>query len=208
MATTTPNYGWAVPTSTDLVKDGATAIATLGQDIDTAMNTALGTKKASSVLLSTVTFSAVSSVSLPANTFSATYKSYRIVMRASISTAGHMQIRLRTAGTDNTTSNYFSGYWYTNLATGATGTDAAGAASNIMSKMGYSNGANVINVFYDIYNPFESTVTGFSALQQRVDAVVASIGGFFQLTTSFDAATFIPSAGTITGNVSVYGYNE
>jgi hypothetical protein len=159
-------------------------------------------------LINTTSFSAVSSVSLPASTFSATYKSYRIVMRASISTAGHMQIRLRTAGTDNTTSNYYSGYWYTNLATGATGTDAAGAASNIMSKMGYSNGANVINVFYDVYNPFESTVTGFSALQQRVDAVVASIGGFFQLTTSFDSATFIPSAGTITGNVSVYGYNE
>ena len=34
MATTTPNYGWAVPTSTDLVKDGATAIETLGDSID------------------------------------------------------------------------------------------------------------------------------------------------------------------------------
>ena len=36
MATTTTNYGWDIPQSTDLVKDGATAIATLGQDIDTA----------------------------------------------------------------------------------------------------------------------------------------------------------------------------
>jgi hypothetical protein len=34
MATTTPNYGWVVPTSTDLVKDGATAIETLGDSID------------------------------------------------------------------------------------------------------------------------------------------------------------------------------
>lgn len=34
MATTTPNYGWSVPTSTDLVKDGATAIETLGDSID------------------------------------------------------------------------------------------------------------------------------------------------------------------------------
>jgi hypothetical protein len=37
MATTTTNFGWDIPTSTDLVKDGATAIATLGQDIDTAL---------------------------------------------------------------------------------------------------------------------------------------------------------------------------
>lgn len=36
MATTTPNFGWTVPTSTDLVKDGATAIETLGDGIDTS----------------------------------------------------------------------------------------------------------------------------------------------------------------------------
>jgi len=35
MATTTTNFGFDVPTSSDLVKDGATAIALLGQDIDT-----------------------------------------------------------------------------------------------------------------------------------------------------------------------------
>jgi hypothetical protein len=34
MATTTPNYGWSVPTSTDLVKDGAVAIETLGDSAD------------------------------------------------------------------------------------------------------------------------------------------------------------------------------
>ena len=37
MATTTPNFGWVVPTSTDLVKDGATAIETLGDSIDASM---------------------------------------------------------------------------------------------------------------------------------------------------------------------------
>lgn len=36
MATTTPNFGFDIPQSTDLVKDGATAIAALGTDIDTA----------------------------------------------------------------------------------------------------------------------------------------------------------------------------
>jgi hypothetical protein len=34
MATTTPQYGWSVPTSSDLVKNGATAIETLGDSID------------------------------------------------------------------------------------------------------------------------------------------------------------------------------
>jgi hypothetical protein len=37
MATTTPNFGWPVPTSTDLVKDGATAIEALGDSIDASL---------------------------------------------------------------------------------------------------------------------------------------------------------------------------
>ena len=37
MATTTPTFGWSVPTSTDYVKDGATAIETLGDSIDSSL---------------------------------------------------------------------------------------------------------------------------------------------------------------------------
>ena len=37
MSTTTPNFGWVVPTSTDLVKDGAAAIETLGDSIDASL---------------------------------------------------------------------------------------------------------------------------------------------------------------------------
>mgnify|MGYP007100053647 CR=1 FL=1 len=37
MATTTPNYGWTVPTSSDLVKNGATAIETLGDSVDDSL---------------------------------------------------------------------------------------------------------------------------------------------------------------------------
>ena len=159
-------------------------------------------------LINTTSFSGVSSVSLPASTFSATYKSYRIVMRATTSTAAFMQIRMRSAGTDNTTSNYYSGSVNGNTITGAVTGDPGGGVTNIMSRMGYANSANLLPVFYDVANPFESTITLISALQSRPDAVASSIAGFFQLTTSFDSASFIPSAGTITGNVSVYGYNE
>jgi hypothetical protein len=37
MATTTPNFGWSVPTSSDLVKNGAVAIETLGDAIDASL---------------------------------------------------------------------------------------------------------------------------------------------------------------------------
>jgi hypothetical protein len=42
MPTTTPNFGWSVPVSTDLVKDGATAIELLGDSIDTSLVDLLG----------------------------------------------------------------------------------------------------------------------------------------------------------------------
>lgn len=41
MATTTPNNGWPVPTSTDLVTNGATAIESLGDAIDAAVGSGL-----------------------------------------------------------------------------------------------------------------------------------------------------------------------
>lgn len=41
MATTTTNNGWDIPESSDYVKDGATAIADLGQQIDTSVGDGL-----------------------------------------------------------------------------------------------------------------------------------------------------------------------
>lgn len=37
MATTSPHYGWPEPTSSDYVKNGATAIAAMGNAIDTTV---------------------------------------------------------------------------------------------------------------------------------------------------------------------------
>jgi hypothetical protein len=62
MATTTPNYGWPVPTSTDLVKDGATAIEALGDAIDA---TVFGLPSSGMTLISTTTIgTTVSSVNV------------------------------------------------------------------------------------------------------------------------------------------------
>jgi hypothetical protein len=36
--------------------------------------------------------------------------------------------------------------------------------------------------------------------------LISSVGGAFAAATQFDALSFIPSTGTITGKYSVYGY--
>jgi hypothetical protein len=208
MATTTPNYGWTVPTSTDLVKDGATAIETLGDAIDASMNTALGTKKAGMVLLNTTSFSAVSSQSLPTGTFSATYEFYKIVYAGVATGDVGMSGRLRASGSDNSTSNYSMTGTYTNNAVGPSRTNSAGANAWEIG----SAGVNGFSLELDLYWPFDTsyktTYIGHAFANYAGDRQNAVYGGQFNATTQFDSFSFFPTSGTITGEVTVYGYNR
>ena len=204
----TTNYSFPTPADTDLVKNGADAIRDLGDAVDTAMNTALGTKKAGMVLLNTTSFSAVSSVSLPADTFTTTYDSYLVILKCGVSQAAYMQGRLRVAGTDNTTSNYQSGWAGINLNGGAASNDTQGAAGTLWSRFGYANGAGEIWIAYTFHAPKLANRTMVNWQQSRIDATANSGAAIFNTTTAFDSASFIPSAGTITGSVSAYGYNQ
>jgi len=206
MATTTTNYGFDIPQSTDLVKDGATAIATLGQDIDTAMNTALGTKKAGMVLLNTTSFSGVSSVSLPANTFNSTYENYRLIFTSTPSTVQELRLRGRTSGADNTNNNYN----YQIVETYATTVSYIRSTANTYGYVGYTEADSIWGI--EIYRPFLSASTAWSHLDNNglnTTAPSFRVGrNAFNGTTSFDSMTIYASAGTMTGNYSVYGYNK
>jgi hypothetical protein len=82
MATTTPNFGWTVPTSTDLVKDGATAIETLGDAIDASLSS-LDTGVAGAWISFTPTFT---NFTIGNGTLIAAYKQYGklVVVRGSV----------------------------------------------------------------------------------------------------------------------------
>jgi hypothetical protein len=210
MATTTPNYGWTVPTSTDLVKDGATAIETLGDAIDASMNTALGTKKAGMVLLNTTSFSGVSSVSLPANTFSATYENYKVIVNFSASAGLTPQLRLRAAGTDNTgaTSYRYSGFRVTASNTTAISPYSTGDSKWALGAVIASNFNDYLTI--ELKSPFATEYTKFMAEQQADENFGSRYmhGGTFTATTSFDSLSFIASANNITGTIYAYGYNK
>jgi hypothetical protein len=203
MATTTPNYGWAVPTSTDLVKDGATAIETLGDAIDASMNTALGTKKAGMVLLNTTSFSAVSAVNFTSN-FSATYDNYRLVYSLTLASAADVFTRLRSGSTDATGSDYV-----TQAVTAAT-TVTNGRATNPYWYCNNFATATEFSAVYDLFNPFKAQVT--NGLWQQYATTGATIfwnasSTRHNLTNSYDGLT-IYSAQNMTGSASLYGYNK
>ena len=200
MATTTPNYGWPVPTSTDLVKDGATAIEALGDAIDA---TVFGLGDPGITLISTASFSAVSSVSLAAASFTSTYTNYKLVLNATDSVSAGFHMRLRASGTDNTTSNYI----IQNL--GAQSTTVSASRTTTTSWEVGQFASNDITGEINIFRPQATEITRISYLTsaaQSTAEVAMNGSGNFNATTSFDSATIFPSSGTITGTYSLYGY--
>jgi len=212
MATTTPNYGWTVPTSTDLVKDGATAIETLGDSIDASMFSALGTKKAGMVLLNTTNFTSVTSQQIN-SVFNSTYDYYKIeLIMPTASTAGSVAIQYCTGGTANNTSNYNNVTWAFRSGNGQL-VDTANEGSTSASV--FSALGNGLTMTFNIFNPFSSTKQTYgTGIGINVSAsagynTLAMIHGHrFNGTTSFDGIRFNFGANNQTGTILIYGVNQ
>lgn len=204
MATVTPNYGWDVPTSTDYVKDGATAIETLGDDIDASLFSITGGKNVGYQHLSTTTATTASTISI--NTvFNSTYANYVVTYSLTGSTSSTpLNWRMRVSGADNSSASYFqSGSYATVAGTLAVLTTSAGTQFRIGAVESGSVGTGNINVF----NPFDSglkTHMHHSSIMQN-GVQTEYIGDLFNLTTSFDGFTIYPTSGTVTGTVRIYG---
>jgi hypothetical protein len=226
MATTTTNFGWDIPQSTDLVKDGATAIAALGQDIDTAfvdfkggttgqvlkktsatdLDVEWGTPSSGLTLINTTSFSAVASQSLPNSTFTTDYNNYLILLSGLISSVESIQIRLRASGSDNSTVN---SYVIQRLNVSSTSVFSDRETNTLWSIGGWdSTLVNSLEIY--LTNPFPATPTGinFRNIRSTSGAFAQFGAGTHNQTVSYDSATLFPAAGTITGTVSVYGYNK
>lgn len=207
MATTTPNYGWDVPTSTDYVKDGATAIETLGDDIDASVYAALNGKKAGLLLISTTSFSAVNSVSLATNTFTTSFKNYRVIINVDSCTSGGVStIRLRASGADASGTNY--DYALQEFTSSGSPTAVNGVAQTSIRTGFFGNGETFTSVI-DLFNPMEALRTSCNINSNRYFST-GSNGelGFagIDLTTAYDSLTFFNTA--MTGSIRVYGYNQ
>jgi hypothetical protein len=202
----TTNYSFPTPADTDLVKNGADAIRDLGDAVDTAMNTALGTKKAGMVLLNTTSFSAVSSQSIP-TVFNANYTNYRILIRATGSTTGNITLRLRSGATDDSGTNYSDQYIFAG-STSVTAARATGQTSWSIS--GFSAGSGNFLIL-DVVNPFAASPSGMwaSVVSNYLSTGIEWFSRTFghNQSTSYDGYNLIMSAGTMTGVVSTYGYN-
>jgi len=200
MATTT-NYGWTTPDNTAYVKDGASAIRTLGSSVDTSMFAALNGKPTGNVLLNTTTFSAQSSVSI-SSVFSSTYDAYTIEWSAIASTGTDIVGRVRTGATDLSSTYFTSGYLYSTA--GAISGYGAGVTDRIylaqFGSAGYSSGS------IKFMNPALARYTNFIHDSTSTNQPIYHGGGSVQNTTTYDGFTlFTNGTGTMTGTIRVFG---
>ena len=153
------------------------------------------------------TFSAVSSYSAPAATFSATYNQYTILIEiTSQSASTDNQLRLRTGGSDETASQYT-----TQVISGSSSSASASQQSTTFWNLGGSNTNTRFAYRGDLFNPFGTGQHLHLSQVFRLNsssAFVAEVNaGRLDTATSYDAFTLFPASGTITGRVAVYGYN-
>lgn len=116
MATTTTNYGFDVPTSSDLVKNGATQIALLGQDLDTFLFRPFSVNGTLNSALNV--WQRGTSVSVTSNT--ATYTADRWNLFPNGATNAHTVSRQATGDTTNLPDIQYCGRFQRN--SGQTGT--------------------------------------------------------------------------------------
>ena len=209
---TTTNNGWPTPVATDLVKDGWEAIKDLGDAIDTTLGV-YAPSTSGLTLINTTSFSGVTSQSIN-DVFSATYRAYRIVFNLTNGLAdADINLRLRVAGSDASGSDYAwgaSGYNITNPAAALFGTTSGTSFYSGQTDAG-TNSA-IVSIVSDLINPFNALVTTFvgNAFTPNTGGVLfnLNLGGRHSLTTSYTGfSIFSSQANSLTGSVSVYGYN-
>jgi hypothetical protein len=202
MATTT-NYSWTTPDNTAYVKDGASAIRTLGSSVDTTLFTALGGAYPGLRLIKKQTIgSGVASVAVT-GAFSADYENYKIIVNGGVgSTAQNFNLAL-TGGPANS-------YYEAGIITGYTsGTNTTLTSTNTASfRFAGSSDTNNNQMNVDLCNPFIAKVKTYFAQYSGTSTTGngGSLSGFFNNTSSYTGFTLSVS-GTVTGGtIYVYGY--
>lgn len=199
MATTTPIYGWPVPTSTDLVKDGATAIEALGDAIDATVG---GLGASALTLISTTTVGTTVSTVTVTGAFSSAYENYRITFNGGSASASDQNILMILGATTTGYYSIRSGYRYA-----ASAFDFVDANNGSAWSPGAYVGTNpTLNM--DVLQPNLAGITLFNG-SVNAGAGIAFSAGYQSAATQFTAFTLSNSSGTFTGGkIRVYGYKN
>jgi hypothetical protein len=205
----TVNNNWPYPESSDLVKDGATAIENLADAIDTTLGVYTPATPGLVLIGSPVTFSGVSSQVLT-NVFSATYDNYRLIIDlTTVSASQEITLRLRTSGGSDATTNYTNAV-RTFSDGGASGNLISTTSWKVMLTRSGSPG-HFYSLDMNLHSPFLATATTHTMTGISRNSAGASLGtyggGMHEDSTSFSSLSILVDTGNVTGKAYIYGYN-
>jgi hypothetical protein len=162
-------------------------------------------------------FTAQSTISMPASTFTTTYKTYQVILQiTAASTDIDVLCRVNVAGSPNSTSGQYvwakGGVFY-NAAANDQGNQTSQTSALINEVRNSTYMAYGTNTLY-VYDPANSgtmtTVNGLytGAIDNNGIGATGFCGFAMTATAANDGLTFVTSTGTITGFYRVYGLNE
>ena len=183
------------------------AIKTFSTDeVLTASDTNTFLANAGLVYVTSASLSAGSTIGIN-NCFSSTMDHYRVLFtNVSPSTTVDIRWRLRSGGSGNATSNY----WMQNISASASTISAFEEVSQTSFRFNYAQGGSNAFAWADLYFPFsaQNTTVNWTAMSYAGNIVNRSFLGFFNTSTSFDGLEIVVASGTVTGNITVYGYRK
>jgi len=204
----TPNNNFPYPEATGLVKDGWEDIKDLATSIDTKLGVYVPATPGLT-RLSTTNFSGVANQAAATNTFSSTYRNYKIILSNMTSSVNNnpYRLRLRISGTDTTTTSYYR-FGYTSNS-GALSNNYAASTNFYFGNL--SSTATVTSfAVIDISNPQVATRTQISYQYYGAENNEGGAVTGYQSDTGsqFDAFNIYADSGNISGTMQIFGYNQ
>lgn len=157
------------------------------------------------VRITKTTFTSSSAVNVD-NCFSSAYDFYIMQIVLSCSEAGrYLQCRMRSGGTNNSSSTYSSVNHYVQW--NGTGSGYDGSLNATAASIGYLRSTDQLTANVSVQNPFAAQWTMFSNLMPDA-SYSETIQGIHATKTSYDGFSIYANSGTITGELNIYGYKK
>jgi hypothetical protein len=217
MPGSTPIYGFPYPDPSDLVANYPALGQDLAEDIETVIDnlpaggfsaaaptTIANSGGSASTTANVTTFTAVNSISLN-GVFSATYQNYKVLVSYVMSVQDNVGLRLRAAGSDNSTASSY----LTQTVRGSSTTASAFTLTDNIAAQGFLSGDTITaGISCEVFDPFLASPTVWLSTGRSRDDYAGLFTVRHNQSTSYDGFSIIPATGTITGTVAVYGYQK
>ena len=201
-------YAYIEATSSLQVYSGSAWISAVNSGLVPVVPTsvAVGSGTATVAANGLITFTTVGTNLSINGCVSSSYSAYKIIYVSANASAAGLEMRLRVSGSDSSATNYWKNGFYSNAS-------SANAENTYGTSWSLSTTSRTNRSFSgDIIDPFKTS--GTFLIGSSAEYTAGTNGGIYvaananTAATSYDGFSFIPGGSTMTGTLSIFGYNQ